>query len=633
MWGPTMTQEGLTRKLTAILSADAEGYSRLMGDDEDSTIRTLTSYIETMRTCIQDHRGRVVDAPGDNLLAEFASVVDAVSCAAAVQKRLFELNAKLPEKRKMQFRIGINLGDVVAEGDRIYGDGVNIAARLEGLAEGGGICISRSAYDQVKNKLDLGYKYLGEHTVKNIADPVRVYRVLMKPEAAGKVFGEKRPRLIQWTLGVVAVSVLILGATAVAIWYFYFRSAPSPETAASTLKTAFPISEIPAIAVLPFKNLSEDPEQEYFSDGITNDIITDLSKFRNLFVIASNTVFTFKGKSVKITELGKELSVQYVLEGSVQAAGERVRINAQLIDATTGNQIWAQRYDRSKKDLFTLQDEIIQTIVRTLEFKIETAELARVMHKDTTNYQAYDYLIRGTWYRLQSTRSSIRKARQMFEKAIELDSQYASAYTALGWCYHLQVEFGWTEFIEQTSQRAVSLAQKALSLDDFQPSAHELLGSIYIRQGQYDLAIAELQQALDLNPNDALFHSEMGEVLLYSGQTDAAIKFMETGLRYNPRPAPGIYMELGLAYYLKERYDDAVRILQQGLAKKPDFVGHLIVLTAAYAQLGRAEDAKLSAQKVLRRHPFFEVESYATIFQNLSNRKHLRDGLRKAGMK
>ncbi|MEX1328282.1 MAG: adenylate/guanylate cyclase domain-containing protein [Desulfobacterales bacterium] len=628
-----MTQEGLTRKLTAILSADAEGYSRLMGDDEDSTIRTLTSYIETMRTCIQDHRGRVVDAPGDNLLAEFASVVDAVSCAAAVQKRLFELNAKLPEKRKMQFRIGINLGDVVAEGDRIYGDGVNIAARLEGLAEGGGICISRSAYDQVKNKLDLGYKYLGEHTVKNIADPVRVYRVLMKPEAAGKVFGEKRPRLIQWTLGVVAVSVLILGATAVAIWYFYFRSAPSPETAASTLKTAFPISEIPAIAVLPFKNLSEDPEQEYFSDGITNDIITDLSKFRNLFVIASNTVFTFKGKSVKITELGKELSVQYVLEGSVQEAGQRVRINARLIDATTGNQIWAQRYDRSKKDLFTLQDEIIQTIVRTLEFKIETAELARVMHKDTTNYQAYDYLIRGTWYRLQSTRSSIRKARQMFEKAIELDSQYASAYTALGWCYHLQVEFGWTEFIEQTSQRAVSLAQKALSLDDFQPSAHELLGSIYIRQGQYDLAIAELQQALDLNPNDALFHSEMGEVLLYSGQTDAAIKFMETGLRFNPRPAPGIYMELGLAYYLKERYDDAVRILQQGLAKKPDFVGHLIVLTAAYAQLGRAEDAKLSAQKVLRRHPFFEVESYATIFQNLSNRKHLRDGLRKAGMK
>ena len=627
-----MTQEGLTRKLTAILSADAEGYSRLMGDDEDATIRTLTSHIEAMRNCIQEYQGRVVDAPGDNLLAEFASVVDAVSCAAAIQRKLFELNAKLPDERKMQFRIGINLGDVVAEGDRIYGDGVNIAARLEGLAEGGGICISRSAYDQVKNKLDLGYKYLGEHTVKNIADPVRVYRVLMAPEAAGKVFGEKRTRSWQWHLGVVAVSVLILVAAA-AIWYVYIQSEPSNDTAAPEAKTTSSMSEKPAIAVLPFKNLSEDPQQEYFSDGITNDIITDLSKFRNLFVIASNTVFTYKGKSVKITALGKELSVQYVLEGSVQPAGKRVRINAQLIDATTGNQIWAQRYDRSKEDLFTLQDEIIQTIVRTLEFKIETAELLRVMHKDTTSYQAYDYLIRGTWYRLQSTRSSIRKARQMFEKAIELDSQYASAYTALGWCYHLQVEFGWTEFIEQTSQRAVSLAQKALSLDDFQPSAHELLGSIYIRKGQYDLAIAELQKALDLNPNDALFHSEMGEVLLYAGQTDAAIKFMETGLRFNPRPEPGIYMELGLAYYLKLRYEDAVKALQQGLAKKPDFVGHLIVLTAAYAQLGNAENAKLSAQKVLRRHPFFEVESYGTIFQNLSDRNHLREGLRKAGLK
>ena len=628
-----MTQEGLTRKLTAILSADAEGYSRLMGDNEDSTIRTLTSYIETMTNCIQEHRGRVVDAPGDNLLAEFASVVDAVGCATAVQKKLFELNAKLPEDRKMQFRIGINLGDVVAEGDRIYGDGVNIAARLEGLAEGGGICISRSAYDQVKNKLDLGYKYLGGHTVKNIADPVQVYQVLMAPEAAGKVLGEKRSRSRQWYLGVVAISVLILGATAVAIWYFYFRSTPSPETAASNLKTAFPISERPAIAVLPFTNLSEDPQQEYFCDGITIDIITDLSKFRNLFIIASNTVFTYKGKSVKITEVGKELSVQYVLEGSVQEAGERVRINVQLIDAITGNQIWAQRYDRSKKDLFTLQDEIIQTIVRTLAIKIETAERSRVMHKDTTNYQAYDYFIRGTGYLLYRTRSAVSKARQLFEKAIELDPQFASAYTALGWSYHLQVEYGWTEFIEQTSQRAVTLARKALSLDDFQPSAHELLGSVYIRKGQYDLAVAELQQALDLNPNDARIFNEMGEVLLYAGQTDDAIRLMKMGLRFNPIATPGIYMELGLAYYLKERYDDAVKIVQQGLAKKPDFVGYHIVIAAAYAQLGRIEDANNSTQEVLRRHPFFEVESFGTIFRNLSDRKHLREGLRKAGLK
>jgi len=628
-----MALEGLKRKLTVILSADAEGYSRLMGDNEESTIRTLTRYKETMTQCVQQHRGRVVDAPGDNLLAEFASVVDAVGCAAAIQKKLFEQNAKLPAERKMQFRIGINLGDVVEEGDRIYGDGVNIAARLEGLAEGGGICISRSAYDQVKNKLELGYKYLGEHTVKNIADPVRVYRVLLAPEAAGEVLGEKRPGLRHWHWGVVAVAVLILGVTAVASWYFYFRSVPADEKAASKLKTAFFLSERPAIAVLPFTNLSEDPQQEYFSDGITIDMITDLSKFRNLVVIASNTVFTYKGKSVKVTEVGKELSVQYVLEGSVQEAGERVRINAQLIDAITGNQIWAQRYDRSKKDLFALQDEIIQTIVRTLAIKIETAERLRVMHKDTTNYQAYDYFIRGTGYLLSRTRPAVSKARQLFEKAIELDPQFASAYTALGWSYHLQVEYGWTEFIEQASQRALSLARKALSLDDFQTSAHELLGSVYIRKGQYDLALAELQQALDMNPNDAGIFNEMGEVLLYAGQTDDAISSMKMGLRFNPIATPGIYMELGLAYYLKEKYDDTVKIVQQGLAKKPDFVGHHIVIAAAYAQLGRMEDATNSAREVLRRHPFFEVESYGTIFRNQADRKHLREGLRKAGLK
>jgi len=317
----------------------------------------------------------------------------------------------------------------------------------------------------------------------------------------------------------------------------------------------------------------------------------------------------------------------------VQDAGERVRINAQLIDAITGNQIWAQRYDRSKKDLFALQDEIIQTIVRKLAIKIETAERSRVMHKDTTNYQAYDYYIRGTGYLLSRTRSAVSKARQLFEKAIELDPQFASAYTALGWSYHLQVEYGWTEFIEQASQRALSLARKALSLDDFQTSAHELLGSVYIRKGQYDLAVAELQHALEMNPNDAGIFNEMGEVLLYAGQTDDAIRSMKMGLRFNPIATPGIYMELGLAYYLKERYDDAVKIAQQGLAKKPDFVGYHVVIAAAYAQLGRVEDAKLSGQEVLRRHPFFEVQSYGTIFRNLSDRKHLREGLRKAGLK
>jgi adenylate cyclase len=294
-----MAQEDFKRKLTAILSADVEGYSRHMGEDEEATIRTLTAYREAMAVLIQQYRGRVVDAPGDNLLAEFASVVDAVECAVAIQQQLLELNSSLPAERKMQFRIGVNLGDVVAEGDRIYGDGVNIAARIEGLASGGGICISRSAFEQVKNKLNLGYEYLGERTVKNIAGPVPVYRVLMEPEAAGKIIGEKRTRLTRRHLAAVAVIVLVSGAAAVSIWNHYLRAIPSDEKAASIPETAIPLAERASIAVLPFTNLSGDPEQEYFSDGITNDIITDLSKFRGLLIIASNTVFTYKGKPVK----------------------------------------------------------------------------------------------------------------------------------------------------------------------------------------------------------------------------------------------------------------------------------------------------------------------------------------------
>jgi adenylate cyclase len=328
---PSMTQEGFKRKLTAILSADVEGYSRHMCEDEEATIRTLTAYREAMAVLIQKSRGRVVDAPGDNLLAEFASVVDAVDCAVAIQQQLSELNSGLPAERKMQFRIGVNLGDVVEEGDRIYGDGVNIAARIEGLASGGGICISRTTYGQVKNRLNLGYEYLGEHTVKNIAEPVRVYRVLMEPEAAGTVIGEKKLRLRRRHWAAVAVIALVFGAAAVAIWNFYIRSTQSLKKDVSPGEALTSLSNKPSIAVLPFTNLSGDPKQEYFSDGITNDIITDLSKFRRLLVIASNTVFTYKGKPVKVKKVSQELGVRYVLEGSVQKLSQKVRINAQHI--------------------------------------------------------------------------------------------------------------------------------------------------------------------------------------------------------------------------------------------------------------------------------------------------------------
>ena len=624
-----MTKNGLKRKLTAILSADVEGYSRLMGDDEESTIRTLNNYRETMKMLIEQHRGRVVDATGDNLLAEFASVVDAVKGAAAIQQKLAERNAGLPEKRKMQFRIGINLGDVVEEEDRIYGDGVNIAARMEGLAAGGGICISGTAYDQVKNKLDLGFEYSGEHTVKNIAESVRVYRVLMEPEAAGKLIGEKKPVLRRRYLAAVVI-VAVIGAAA--FWTYYMRLTPILEETISPSKTASPLAERASIAVLPFSNLSSDPEQEYFSDGITNDLITAISRFRELLVIGSNTIFTYKGKPVNIEHVGQELGVRYVLEGSVQKAAAKVRVNAQLIDAATGFQIWSERYDRDLNDIFAVQDEIVHSLVGKLAVKINAIERKRVLHKKSGSLEAYDYLLRGMELYRRRTRSENNKARQMFERAIEIDPVYASAYVNLGKTYKVQVDYGWTEFPTQALQRAKELAFKTLSLEESNADAYALLGNVYTYNERYDLAIKQLNRAIELNPNDASSYNTRGEVMLYSGRVDDSIQSLETAYRFDPNQSPGLFMFLGIGYFLKGQYEKAINVLDEGLNQKPDWVGNHIILTAVYAQSGRSDDAKREAQEVLRLEPFFETDNYGTVFRNKDDRAKIVEGLRKAGL-
>ncbi len=372
-----MITEGVKRKLTAILSADVKGYSRLMGEDEDATVRTLTAYRTIMVTLIQKHQGRVVDSPGDNLLAEFSSVLDAVRCAVEIQEELRDRNTELPENRKMEFRIGINLGDIIEEGGRIYGDGVNIAARMEGLAEGGGICISGTVYEHVKNKLAMGFDYLGRRNIKNITEPVQVYRVWMEagPTTTG-VSKEGRAGLMHLQRVAMAVAaVLLLGTAVVAIWNFYLRPAPRPVEVASREKMAFPLPDKPSIAVLPFVNMSGDPDQEYFSDGLTEDLITDLSKTPDFFVIARNLVFPYKGKAVRLQQVSRELGVRYVLEGSVRKAGNKVRITAQFVDAITGGHLWAERYDRDLKDVFAVQDEIVQKIVTSLQGKILGIEI------------------------------------------------------------------------------------------------------------------------------------------------------------------------------------------------------------------------------------------------------------------
>ena len=384
-----MATEDFKRKLTAILSADVKGYSRLMGEDEEATVRTITAHRKVITSVIEKYRGRVVDSPGDNILAEFVSVVDAVQSAVEIQEVIRAKNAELPEERKMEFRIGVNLGDVIQEGERIYGDGVNIAARVEGLADPGGICISGSAYEQIENKLALGYDYIGEHTVKNIVKPIRVYKVPTRPETLQKVTEEKRPAP-GWLKAAVAVVVaLLVVAGGVAIWKASRPPTSPPMETASVEKMAFPLPDKPSIAVLPFDNLSGDPEQEYFSDGMTEQIITGLSKLSSLFVIARNSTFAYKGKPVKIQQVSEELGVRYVLEGSVQKSGDRVRITAQLIDAIKGNHLWSETYDRELKDIFALQDNITQNILSSLQVKLTLGEQARVWAGGTENLQAY----------------------------------------------------------------------------------------------------------------------------------------------------------------------------------------------------------------------------------------------------
>jgi TolB-like protein/class 3 adenylate cyclase len=480
-----MAKEGFKRKLTAILSADVEGYSRLMGDDEEATISTLTEYRKEIASQVKFHKGRVVDSPGDNVLAEFASVVDAVKCAVETQKEITERNANLPENRKMQFRIGVNLGDIVEEEGRIYGDGVNVAARIEGLAPPGGICISRTTYDQIKNKLNLGYEYLGEHSVKNIADPVRVYRVLTEPESVGRVIGEKRflGRFSRRT-AMAAIIILAIVAGGLIGWNIYLHQSKKVEPA-SLDRMAFPLPDKPSIAVLPFDNLTGDPNQEYLSDGITEEIITALSKTPKILVIARNSTFTYKGKPVKVQQVAEELGVQYILEGSVRKDDDRLRITTQLIDALSGHHIWAERYDRKLEDIFALQDEITLKVLAGIHIKLKDKEELKY-YQGTDNLEAFLKVLQGRSHLLKFTKAGNISGRELVQQAIELDPEYAAAYNSLAGGLMTSVWFGLSKSPKQTLLQAIKMAEKAVDIDESFESAHGLLAFLYTSVRKHD---------------------------------------------------------------------------------------------------------------------------------------------------
>ncbi len=638
-----MTAQELKRKLTAILSADVKGYSRLMGEDEEWTVRTLDTFKGVMKNLIPQHRGRVVDSTGDNLLAEFASVVDAVQAAVEIQQVLRAKNSLLPENRRMEFRIGINLGDVIEEGERIFGDGVNIAARLEGLAEAGGICISGSAFEQIENKLPLHYDYLGEHEVKNITRPVRVYRALMdngvvKEKDAGPKPQGSRRRILAF--GLAGLLLIVAG---VALWQFVLRPTPPPRPPvekADPQKMAYALPDKPSIAVLPFVNMSDDPKQEFFSDGITEELITALSKIPQFFVIARNSTFTYKGKAVKIKQVSEELGVQYVLEGSVRRDGDRVRITAQLIDGLSGKHVWAERYDGDLKDIFALQDEITMKIITELRGKMVTTGEVRSSAtggKGTKNLEAYLKHMQAVEYSVRQTKDAAIQARKLSEEVIALDPEYPKGYIRLAFVLLMDAILGRTDSPQQAIARALELVEKAISLDPEDGYPHALRGMIFVAMRQYDKALAEVEKALSLDPNQLGVLNESASILARAGKPEEAVPLIEKAFRHNPFPVYGAFLTAGNIYILVGHYEKAAEMYGKAIQKDPQNYIAYVFYSISNSLLGRAEEARGSVRELLRLNPQFSIEQFRGIMarggtKDQSAVEKFIEALRKAGL-
>jgi len=579
--------EKVTRKLRAILSADVKGYSLLMADDEIHTIHTLKSYRQIMSDLIQRHSGRVVDNPGDNLLAEFSSAVDAVECAVEIQSRLKKENARFVEDKRLRFRIGVNIGDVVQDGDRIYGSGVNVAARIESLAVPGGICISRNTYDHVKNKLDLGFDYLGEHDVKNIKEPVRVYRVLIDTESHKPLVEEE-----------------------------------------------LELPDKPSIAVLPFTNMSGDPSQEYFSDGLTEQIINGLCKVSNLFVIARNSSFAYKGKAVSIKQIAKELGVRYILEGSVQRAGNRVRITAQLIDATTDYHMWSENYDRNLEDIFALQDEITMNLIIEMQVNLTSGEQARLWAGGTTNIHAYDKWARTMECIFQRSERSIAQARKFAEEAIELDPMYAFAYVALAYTHFIDLIWGFSKSPLLSFEQIEKLSEKALELNDSLDYAHMTLGMIFLFKRQYDDAIKEGERAVSLNPNGADVLAQLGLMLNFAGKPKQAIPILEKAIRLNPIPPSHFFTQLSISYRLTGNFKQSIKMCNKAISIEPDDVTPYVALVATYVYSGQEKKAREVAAKIIKINPNFSPVEFGNKmpYKDKAELGRFVDSLKKAGL-
>jgi len=602
-----------------------------MGEDDEATVRTITTYRKVITEVVQKYRGRVVDSPGDNILAEFSSVIDAVSGAVEIQEELRVRNAELPENRKMEFRIGVNLGDVIHEEDRIYGDGVNVAARVEGLADPGGICVSGTVFDQIESKLPLGYQFLGEQSVKNISKPVRIYKALMDPEAVGKVIGEKRTGSMRGQrVAIVVVTLILLISGGLLIW----RAASPPVEIASVKKMTFPLPDKPSLAVLPFDNLSGDSSQDYFSDGITESIITALSNVSNLFVIARNSTFTYKGKPVKVQQLAQELGVRYVLEGSVQRSEDRVRITAQLIDALTGHHLWAENYDRKLGDIFALQDDITEQVTMVLKVKLTEGEQTRIRRRYIENKEAYEYFLRGQEIYRTFTKENNDQARKLFEKTVALDPNSALGWSWIGWTHYRDGRFGWTDTPDKSFKLAEELAHKILAMDDSMAEAYSILSLVYMARKQHDKAVVYGEKVLSLAPNFASLIANTAVIFFYSGRPAEAIELVKKAMRLSPY-YPSWYLPiLGLSYRLMGQYKEAIAALEGWRDRKAKGMLPHIVLAFTYVEAGREEDAQASVAEALKQNPKASIKGYAATipYKDPAEIERIKDSLRKAGL-
>jgi adenylate cyclase len=628
----------MERRLAAILAADVEGYSHLTELNEEASTATLRMCRAVVEESISAHRGHVFSSAGDGVAAEFPSVVEAIRCAVEIQNEIAERNVSVPEDGRMQFRIGVNLGDVIAEENNLYGTGVNVAVRLEQLAEPGGICISQTVYDQVRKIVEIPFEDIGERRLKHIADPVHVYRILPSPLPWFSRFLSRTRRISR--LGIAAGVLLLL--LAVGAGAFYLRQ---PVALWDTLlgdKGGLSLPEHASIAVLPFKDMSPTHDQQYFADGIVEELITGLTQFPDLVVMARNSTLTYKDKPVDVRQVGKDLNVRYVVEGSIQRADQNVRVTAQLIDASTGSHIWAERYDREVSNIFAIRDDITQSIAGTLggvAGKVAKAETARVSEKDPNSFTAYDYVMRGwyEWYKL--TREGNAAARNLFELATKIDPNYARAYAGLAWTYSSDYDFEWTDDFDKTLKLVLENASRAVRLDHDDYQAHWALGWASLYNRDFEKAMAEYLRARELNPNDSELLAEMSNLLVYVGQPKQAIDQLKKAIQLNPFHESWFVEFLGWAYEQAGMPKEAIETLEPVLdLQNPDDdqLWYLPTLAAAYADpaVGRMDDARKVVKTILSRKPEFSISKNVSElpYKTDEQRDRYVNALRRAGL-